>query len=205
MKGSKVTHTRHHPPVTMASVWHIIAGHLSVRPSVCPSNQITHEALQQSHNFFKCFSVASHTHAHTHEWLPGRVSAHMVTLHIKLWRLLWFCDFAHCDGGVSVCEWKVKTHTRSLCCRVDIKPIFQPEVRVKSVLFCESWRREAGSPLPLLNLGVRTFSRTMASREQTLPVCRALFCAVRLWEAAALHCAEGEWQSAWQKASSDAV
>ena len=84
----------------------------------------------------------------------------------------------HTAAEESVYAWKVNTHTRPLCCCADIKPIFQPEVSVKRVLFCESWRCRAGSPPPLLNLQVRTFSCTMVRREQTLPVSRALFCAV---------------------------
>lgn len=142
MRRSKVTHTRYRRPVTMASVWHVIAGHLSVCPSACPSNQITHEALQQSHNFFKCLSLASRLHTHTH-MNGSKVVCQLAWSHCTS-NCDGFCDFTHRGGGVCVCVRKV--NSRSLCCCADIKPIFQPEVSVKSVLLCESWRRGAGSP-----------------------------------------------------------
>lgn len=54
-----------------------------------------------------------------------------------------FCDFTHRSRGV--CVWKVNTVGLLHCCG-DTKPIFQPEVSVKSVLLCELWCRRAGSP-----------------------------------------------------------
>lgn len=46
----------------------------------------------------------------------------------------------------SVCVCVEGKHSQLLRCCADIKPIFQPEVSVKSALLCESWRRGAGSP-----------------------------------------------------------
>lgn len=133
----------------------------------------------KSQLLYMCVSGTSHTH-----WCIGRVSAHMVTPHIKLWWLLLFCDFTHRSAWVSVCVCRCEegqhTHSPGRSAAVWTLSLFSSQRSVwKAHCLANRGVREAGSPTPLLNLQVQTFSCTMVSREQTLPVFTALFWAVR--------------------------
>lgn len=145
--------------------------------------------------------LASHSHTHINEWLTGRVSARVVTLHIKLWRLLWL----YTPRQRSLCAWKVNTVGCSVAVRT--LSLFSSQRSVwKAYCFVNHGVAEQAvpplqTPPPLLNLQVRIFSCTMVSREQHFLFPErysVLF-------AAAERRAEREWQSAWQKARGDAV
>lgn len=83
----------------------------------------------------------SHTHTHMNEWLTGRVSARVVTLHIKLWRLLWLYTPRQ---GESVWAWKVNTIVSSPAART--LSLFSSQGSAwKAALLGESPRRGVGS------------------------------------------------------------
>lgn len=75
---------------------------VSVSLSVCPSSQM--RPCSKVTTSLSVFGL-THTYTHTHQGLTGLVSACVVTLHIKLWRLLWLhtlkCNACVCAGVVN--------------------------------------------------------------------------------------------------------
>lgn len=188
----------------MASVWHVIAGHLSVCPSVCLSNQITHEALQQSHNFFKSLSYGL---ALTLTDMNGpQVVCQLKWSHCTS-SCDGFCDFTHRSSGVCVpvcvCVWKVNTVSSSAAVRT--LSLFSSQRSVWKAYCCanhgvtERAVPPQPTPAPLLNLRVWTVICTMVCTAQTLPVSGTSFfvvCCVKQLQNAVQKVNGSQWQKA---------
>lgn len=190
----------------MASVWHVIAGHLSVCPSVCLSNQITHEALQQSHNFFKSLSYGhSHSHSHSQTWMARRscVSSSGHTAHQAVTAFVTLHTAAEESVCLCVCVWKVNTVSSSAAVRT--LSLFSSQRSVWKAYCCanhgvtERAVPPQPTPAPLLNLRVWTVICTMVCTAQTLPVSGTSFfvvCCVKQLQNAVQKVNGSQWQKA---------
>lgn len=206
--GGQSWHSGYHRSPTMASAWHIIAGHLSDCASVCPSNQITPEAPAAKSQLLQGCVMGL---------ILTRMNGSQVECQLK-----WshcrsncdgLCDFKHRSVGVYFCMcvwmWKVNTVSRSAALRT--LSLFSSQRSVWKAYCCMNlgvaeWAvSPPQTPSPLLNLQVRTLSCTMVSREHLVSCFQRVFLSRLLREAAAECCAETEWQSELQKVSIYAV
>lgn len=202
MKRSEVTHTLlsfyHHGISLTCYRWSPVC--LSICLSIKPDYPWGPAAKSQ---LLQVFVLWARTHTHRHEWPAGRVSAQVVTLHIKLWRLLWLYTPQQRSLCACVCVWKVNTVSSSAA--VWTLSLFSSQRSVWKAYCCanhgvtERAVPPQPTPAPLLNLRVWTVICTMVCTAQTLPVSGTSFfvvCCVKQLQNAVQKVNGSQWQKA---------